>query len=351
MSNSSNISSTTDGHLQDDLDTFLIVSKFISCSVGIPLNLSVVVAITRNRQLRNQPRNIFLLGIIFSYLVFFVPAIIELIDWKLSSMLESVCQANVAVIGPPHALLLLNMSLALIDRYVAINHPVWYRQKMTVSLASALVILSSAFIVLIVKFLYILGLGADAKNSCQMWNVHTRTLAVVLVILFSICTALNLIVYRQTPNSDDSTHRMEPMTAEGEGVEWVEFDDFGNESRINQTTSAIGSLVDDLSASIRSMPVIIHLDDVMSATEIKATRTLIVGVTSFVATAYVSVVFVSSFFACRMILGELQCGNLTWMGRYLGELSLIPAFYGSLIFLMGNQELRKTWACKNELSL
>jgi hypothetical protein len=136
MNNSSN--STTDGQLPVDLDTFLIVSKLISCSVGIPLNLSVVIAVTRHRQLRNRPRNIFLLGISFSYLTFFVPAIIELIDWKLSSI-ESVCQANVAVIiGPPHALLLLNMSLALIDRYVAINHPVWYREKMTVSLASAL---------------------------------------------------------------------------------------------------------------------------------------------------------------------------------------------------------------------
>lgn len=342
-----NSSSTTVEEFPFDLDTFLIVSKFISCSVGIPLNLSVVVAITRSRQLRNQPRNIFLLGITFSYLSFFVPAIIELIHWELSPI-ESVCQANVAVIGLTHALLLLNMSLALMDRYVAINHPVWYREKMTVSLASALVILSSAFIVLIIKFLYILGLGAPI--SCQMWNVHTKTLTVVLVILFSICTALNLIVYRQTPSSClTQQHRM-ATTAEGaEGVEWVEFDDFANEFR-NQTTSGIDSVVDDLSTSLRSMPIHLNyvnsLDDLMSQTEVKATRTLIVGVTSFVATAYVSVVFVSSFFACRMIIGELQCGNLTWMGRYLRELSLIPAFYGSLIFLMGNDELRKTLPCK-----
>lgn len=351
--NKSISNSTTDGQLPVDLDTLLIVSKLITCSVGIPLNLSVVIAVTCHRQLRNRPRNIFLLGISFSYLSFFVPAIIELIDWKLSSIESAVCQANVAVIiGPPHALLLLNMSLALMDRYVAINHPVWYREKMTVSLASALVILSSAFIVLLIKFLYILGLGADA--SCQMWNVHTKTLTVILVILFSICSALNLIVYRQTPKCLSQTvsrltsSNQTAITAEGEPIEWVEFDDFTNEFHNQTTLSAIDSVVDDLSPSLRSMPVHLNVnsDDLMSQTEVKATRTLMVGVTSLVATAYASVVFVSSFFVCRMIVGELQCGNLTWMGRYLRELSLIPAFYGSLIFLMGNEELRKTLACK-----
>jgi hypothetical protein len=212
---------------------------------------------------------------------------------------------------------------------------------MTVRLASVLVILSSAFVALLIKFVYILGLGAP---SCQMWNVHTKTLTVVLFILFSICTALNLIVYRQTPKF---TSRM-VITSEGEDIDWVELDDLGIESR-SQTTSTIDSLVDYLSQSIQSTPMIhldVNRDDLMSETEIKATRTLIIGVTSFVATAYVSVVLVSSFFACRIIIGQLQCGNLTWMGRHVGELSLIPAFYGSLIFLIGNDELRKTSSCK-----
>jgi hypothetical protein len=111
--NQKGVSITTLGEFPFDLDTFLIVSKFISCCVGIPLNLLVVVAITRNRQLRNQPRTIFLLAITFSYLIFFVSVMIELIYWKLSPIESAVCQANVAVIG---LLLLLNMSLALADR-------------------------------------------------------------------------------------------------------------------------------------------------------------------------------------------------------------------------------------------
>ncbi len=212
----------------------------------------------------------------------------------------------------------------------------------------SIVILSSAFIVLLIKFLYILGLGAP---SCQMWNVHTRTLTAVLVVLFSICTTLNLIVYRQTPKCLSQTlsrlTNQTAITAEAEDVEWVEFDDFTNEFR-NQTTSAIGSLVDDLSTSIRSIHLNVNSDDLlMSQTEVKATQTLIVGVTSFVVTAYVSVAFVSCVLACRLIIGELQCGNLTWAGRYLRELSLIPAFYISMVLLIGNDELRKTWACQN----
>jgi hypothetical protein len=291
--------------------------------------LSVVVAIIRRRNLRNQPRNIFLLGITFSYLSFFVPAIIELIHWE-SITIESVCQVNVAVIGLSHALLLLNMSLALMDRYMAINHPVWYREKMTVSLACAIVTFGSALIALLIKFVYVLK---PSSTLCQMWNVHTITLMTVLFLLISICTVLNWIVYRQTLKIQE--HIAAAAAAEVENIEWVELDDFANKSR--------GSVaLDDLSSNIQSManhqaPDIINSLDhhhLMSETEIKATRTLIVGVTSFVVTAYVSVGFVSSFFACRITMGELQCGNLTW----------IPAFYGSLIFLIGNDELRKTWA-------
>jgi hypothetical protein len=327
--NQKDVSITTVEEFPFDLNTFLIVSKFISCSIGIPLNLSVVVAITGSRQLRNQPRNIFLLAITFSYLIFFVPAIVELIHWE-SVPIKSVCQANVAVIGLTHALLLLNMSLALMDRYVAINHPVWYREKMTASLACAIVTFGSALIALLIKFVYVLK---PSSTLCQMWNVHTITLMTVLFLLISICTVLNWIVYRQTLKIQE--HIAAAAAAEVENIEWVELDDFANKSR--------GSVaLDDLSSNIRSMPIhyvpdiINSLDHhhLMSETEIKATRTLIVGVTSFVVTAYVSVGFVSSFFACRITMGELQCGNLTW----------IPAFYGSLIFLIGNDELRKTWA-------
>jgi dopamine receptor D1 len=100
----------TSGHQIDDVlynandevyhpiiqNNFLMVIKFICCLIGIPLNVSIAVTIIRRRNLRNQPRNIFLLGIILSYVSFFVPAIIELLYWG-PYPIDSVCQSYVAV--------------------------------------------------------------------------------------------------------------------------------------------------------------------------------------------------------------------------------------------------------------
>jgi hypothetical protein len=69
----------------------------------------------------------------------------------------------------------------------------------------------------------------------------------------------------------------------------------------------------------------------------EATRTLISAVTYFL--SYQTVVIVSAFWACRFVFGELECANFKWMGLCVKELTLIPAFYGPLIFLMKNQEI------------
>lgn len=60
-----------------DIDTFLTVIYITCCLIGIPLNVSIAVTIIRYRRFHRSPRNIFLLGIIFSYLSFFIPAINE----------------------------------------------------------------------------------------------------------------------------------------------------------------------------------------------------------------------------------------------------------------------------------
>lgn len=118
-----------DGEVYNPIDlkdyTFLMTSKLICCSVGIPLNLSIAITIIRYRRLHNKPRNIFLLGIIFSYLTFFVPAIIELIYWELYPV-QSVCQSYVAVVGVPYGLLLVFLlELIFIFKLVPLRCEVW----------------------------------------------------------------------------------------------------------------------------------------------------------------------------------------------------------------------------------
>lgn len=160
-----------------------------------------------------------------SYLAFIVPAVIELVYWDLRPD-ESFCRnKQVAdVVGTPHALLVLNMALALTDRYIAINYPVWYREKMIVSLAFVIVILSFVILILfLIKFAFIVGLGAV---HCEMWLVYANTISTILVLLFVCGVVLNFISYVQSKLLLSETAAIVSSTndavIETENVEWIE---------------------------------------------------------------------------------------------------------------------------------
>ena len=126
--------------------SYLFAYRLIMCVIGIPINLYAVGAIICNRDLRSKPRNIFLVGIFSSNLSFFVPVAFELIYWE-SRPAEPVFAASD---GIPYVLLLSNMCLALIDRFIAIKYTEWYEENMTSSGAGTVVVLSSMYFVLLV---------------------------------------------------------------------------------------------------------------------------------------------------------------------------------------------------------
>ena len=262
-------------------DNFLIITKFVCCSIGIPLNLSIAFTIVHRRRLHLKPRNIFLLGIIFSYLMFFVPSVIKLIYW-------AVYQGYVAVVGVPQGLLLLNMLLALIDRYMAINHPLLHRDKMNVRSAAVLIVIGSLVVVFLLKFIFIVHIIAPLR--CEVCLVHVKLVLIVLSVLSLACTILNFIVYRQTKDLLAESRRLtletnNVMTENDEDVEWIELSTIGNESRINhRASSASGSLVDH-STQIRTIMSIHVNKKKLSQIELEATRTLITGVPSLVVMA------------------------------------------------------------------
>ena len=177
-------------HNPINVDIVSVILKCLCCSTGIPLNASIAFTITRLRHLRCRPRHLFLLGIILSYLSFFIPPAIELIYWTLYSD-ESVCHAYMAVVIVPQGLLLTNMLLALIDRYLAIHHPLMHRAKMTNRLAGCLIITCSMITAFLMKFVYIVRLGT---LRCEVWLIHIKIIMTILIILFASCIVLNIKV-------------------------------------------------------------------------------------------------------------------------------------------------------------
>lgn len=303
----------------------LMILKCICCCIGIPLNVSIAVALIGNHQLRTKPRIVFLLGIIFSYMSFFVVAIIELIYWCLYPV-ESVCQAYVVCSALPQALLLLNLLLALGDRYFAIKHPLFHRRKMTERLACGIVIFSSLLTVFVQNFAYLAGLRT---LRCEVWLVRVKLVTITTSLLYFACTIFNFVVYRETKNllceyRTICSSRKAPLDTTGKGK-------VGASNR----------------QSTRTMSV--HVDKrKLSRIIMQATRTLVIGVTSLAVTACPSIVFSCVFFCCRSIVDEHQCRFLNWMAPYFQELGLISAVYSPIIFIVRQRELRSALTCARD---
>jgi hypothetical protein len=338
-----------DGHVYNPIDlddNFLIVTKFVCCSIGIPLNVTIAFTIIHRRRLHRKPRNIFLLGIIFSYLTFFLPSVIKLIYWGLYPV-ESVCHGYVAVVGVPQGLVLLNMILALIDRYLAINRPLLHRDKMTVRLATITVIVSSLFVILLLKFLFLARIIAPLR--CEVCLLHVKIVLIILSVLSVACTVMNFIVYQQTKALLAESRRLTSATTNKTidndvQAEWVELAITGIESQNFRASSGSGSL-NDHSSQVKSMS--IHVDKTrISQIELEATRTLITGVTSLIVTALPPTIFVSVFLGCQLVLGGMECSSLNWLSPYMIELGLIHAVYNPLIFIARNKELRTALTCQ-----
>ena len=293
-----------------------LIIKIICCSIGIPLNISIAVTITRLRRLHRKPRNFFLLAIILSYLSFFIVPVIELIYWGIYPN-ESLCRAYVAVIFVPQGLLLINMLLALIDRYFAINHPLSHREKMTNRLACCLIVTCSILTVFIFKFIYIVGL---CILRCEILILHVQMTLILFMILFVSCTVLNIIIYRQTKILLHESRFVEAAPADNVVAD-TQFSNVVTSMSIHVGRNKLGQL------------------------EMEATRTLIIGITSVGILTCLNVVFIATFFSCPHVFGELVCCKLNGMWPYVKEITMIPAIYGPIIFLVRNKDLRAEWAC------
>jgi dopamine receptor D1 len=297
----------------DNIDPEILFDLKCICNlIGMAINICVAATIIRRRRARCQPRNIFLLGILFCYLLLFTPDLIEVIQQGLNSF-ESVCHLHFAIAGVPQVLLLLNMFLALTDRYLAINYPDWYQEKMTVRLACTIIVIGAIVILFFLKIDYILRLGT---LRCDKWLVHANVIGTIVILLFVSCTVLNAVVYLEVKIPQFDTTSPSDISFNGDSVGWIELAPVERDESHRPV---------DVNANL------------LSPVEMEATRTLISAVTYFL--SYQTVVIVSAFWACRFVFGELECANFKWMGLCVKELTLIPAFYGPLIFLMKNQEI------------
>lgn len=93
--------------------------------IGLVLNFSVIIVIGSARQLR-YPRHLFWLFISLADCVFLVECLLEVA--ATTYKVDAACYFFVVLAGVDYSMLLVCLSLAALDRYLAIAHYEWYRK-------------------------------------------------------------------------------------------------------------------------------------------------------------------------------------------------------------------------------
>ena len=188
---------------------------------------------------------------------------------------------------------------------------------MTNRLACCLIVTCSILTVFLFKFIYIVGLDI---LRCEILLFHVKMTLILFMILFVSCTAMNIVIYRQT----------KILLRESRTVE------------ATPDNSVVANT--QISTVVTSMAVHVGRNK-LGQLEMEATWTLIMGVASLCVMPCLNIVLIGTFFSCRLIFGQSTCNNFNEMWPFVKDICLIPAIYGPIIFLVRNKDLRAAWTC------
>lgn len=192
--------------------------------IGFPLDVLVISIVVHFTRL-HKPRNIVWLGVAFSNILILLNRCLQFCAFMLQD--ENLCRIFIFMIGLPYATLLLNLFLALIERYVNITYASWYRRKIRICYIVVGQITAVTLLIIVTKVPYIFRL---ADVNCLLSEIDSIELLVVIHFLIALCIIGQIIVYYKTkdvllvagdhvyPQSDItiSVLRHPPNTKEGD---------------------------------------------------------------------------------------------------------------------------------------
>ena len=320
-----------------DRNAFFMTFELIVSIVGILMNISIACVIVFDKHLRNKPRNIFLLGLVLSNLLASIRLCMEFSYFV--SPNHELCQAYIATAGLPYVLFLTNMLLALFDRYAAIFHPLWHKEKVTVRLAVFSQLIASISISVIFKFAYI---AQFIPLNCEMQLTQFKIVAVIFLILFLSCIVLQVVVYRRTRQIIANYGRSKRgRTARKE--KRVSFNflivifNLIAQQIIEQPIPAnyVGESV------FNSKLLDVHVSDSsINRLEIEATTTLIASVTSLSVVSGPIILFSFFIFICQLYIRNHVCNSISWLAPYFPAIISLHVVYHPIFYFFRSTELK-----------
>lgn len=345
-----------------EMDTFRSTCHILLVSTGVPLNLFIAIVIMAFKRLHNKPRNVLWLGVTFCNLFTLLTILIEFLAYHMQNAL--ICLIFVSITGVAYTCLLFNLLLALIDRYAAIVHPLWHRQKVTVRWVVVGQSISFIFVVLLIKFPFIAHFSLP---ECDFYPVHAKIIAVCNFILFVLCIVAQTVVYHKTRQCFNSSQqrgdsRETTVTFVQSGPKTQRRDTSAeilvlpssstqSDSQLRRLPEAIvninsPSANDNNQASLcTTSPVTLRRHHVGGnrQMEVEATWSLLMGVFSLLIFTFPTLVMAFIEWGCRMIYGEDQCPPLiSIIMFYARELLLGHLVYNPVMYMIRNREFSST---------
>ena len=304
----------------DDSNFFLLVTNIVGSVIGIPLNFLIAILIISLRRLHSKSRNIFILAVIFSNLLSFLPTVIQLVYWCYP--IESLRQIYIETVGLPPVVLLFSALLGLIDRYVAMQYPLWRRKKITIRRVriGCFLMFASVIAPLLLRVLYIaVGLSPAPGRDAEI--AETKVREWIKIVLFVSCIVIHSTVYRKTRNLLRETNSI---------IE--EENTVNDEFRPTPPTSCVNNGI---------------------GKEVETARTWVVVVAVFILTTCPVVFFASALAFCYLI-NYVDCVDyFNWMTLYAEQLVyIIHAACNPVVWLVKNDELQFVFKTRsNRISL
>ncbi len=335
-----------EGSIIHYMDTFLSVVHLVCAFIGFPLNLLVISFILHSRRL-HKPRNIVWLGIAFSNILILLNRSLEFCAFVLQD--RNLCRIFVFMVGLPYASLLLNLFLALVDRYISITYASWYRRKVRMCYIIVGQIIAFSLLVIVTKFSYVFQF---TSVDCHVNSTNGIEVAIVIHILITLCITGQIVVYYKTKKylsgaldignppteitlSIIRSPEIAPIIEEGANLEID--NTFVNSERTPSRLKPSAQHHDSqgfLNKDTNSFFVRIGNQSI-SRLELEAARNLTAGIISLSIFAFPSFVLFAIGMGCVHLFSDVErCSAVAWASAYTSELNLFITIYNPIYFIV-----------------
>ena len=165
-------------------------------TVAIFLNFVVILVVTNSRQLMRYPRHVFWAVISLFECLFLLECTLELA--VITNHNELACRIFVLLCPVDYCVLLICLSMAAIDRYLAIVRYEWYKKRVTVRGVVVVISIGSAltFVVVTVPF----WIHYQSIDTCTLNIAHVHWVYVLDFVLAICCVLLHILIFFESKN-------------------------------------------------------------------------------------------------------------------------------------------------------